>query len=229
MCNIEQMKTKPLFGKGTEMKTRFEILGTLIVIASILLSACSSAATATVASSQSLDLAPELAVGILKLEDTDQAVTSAQASDLLTYWQAYQALSGEETTAQAELEALVQQIKGVLSDEQWQAIQAMQLTSQSVNEMTQSLTAEYASVTITDAQSASTTGQSSTGMPGDMPGGGPGGSMPSDDMSILMGNGMDMNAQSTPSAAAQAQSSVQNLQVTPVLLNALIALMESRI
>ena len=210
------------------MNARLRVLGTLIAVSTILLAACSSAATATLVSDQELDLAPELAVGILKLEDTDQAVTSAQAADLLTFWQAYRVLSGAETTAQAELDALVQQIQGALSDEQRQSIQAMQLTSQSVDEMTQSLAAEVEIDSAAGTGEDSASGQSFSAGPGEM-GGGPGG-MPSDDMGAIMGGaGMDLSAQSTPDAAAQALSSTQNAQITPVLLSALIALLQSRI
>jgi hypothetical protein len=67
----------------------------------------------------------QVALGILRLEDTPQAVTPAQAKTLLPLWQAFQ---GSALQNQAERNAVLKQIEGTLTAEQVQAIAAMKLT-----------------------------------------------------------------------------------------------------
>jgi hypothetical protein len=67
----------------------------------------------------------QLALGILRLEDTPQAVTPAQAKALLPLWQAFQ---GSALQNQTERNAVLLQIEGALTAEQVQAIAAMRLT-----------------------------------------------------------------------------------------------------
>ena len=213
------------------MKTRFGILLTMVASLSIGLTACNETASVTQVIDPGLRLGIKLAAGTLKLEDSDQAVTSTQAAELLTFWQAYQALSNDETTAQAELDGLIQQIQGVLSDQQLQAIESMQLTDQSVAEMVQSLSADFGMLSNQDKSIVSSTDQSVAGIPGNIPGGpagGPGG-IPSDDMSaILGGGGMDLATQSTPDSTAMNQDSMQSARISSALLNALISFLQGR-
>jgi hypothetical protein len=75
----------------------------------------------------------QLALGTLKLEGTAQAVTPAQAKALLPLWQALVALSGNTTTAEAELTAVQNQIAEALQPAQLQAIGALQLTTTQLN------------------------------------------------------------------------------------------------
>jgi hypothetical protein len=69
----------------------------------------------------------DLAAGTFKLEGTGQAITAGEASELLSLWKAYRALSTDSSSSQAELEALVTQIDGTMTAEQVSAIAAMQL------------------------------------------------------------------------------------------------------
>ena len=73
-----------------------------------------------------LPASSQLALGTLKLERTPNAVTPAQAKNLLPLWQAIQsgALQGD-----AETNAVLRQIEGAMTAEQLAAIAAMQLTS----------------------------------------------------------------------------------------------------
>jgi len=82
--------------------------------------------------SASLSLEEELLIGTLKLEDTDLAVSSDQAAQLLPLWQALQALSTSDTTAPEETQAVVNQIKATMTSQQIDAITAMELTQQDV-------------------------------------------------------------------------------------------------
>jgi hypothetical protein len=63
-------------------------------------------------------------LGTLRLEGTENAVTPEQAAALLPLWQA---LRGG-VTAQAEVNAVLKQIEGTMTQEQLEAIAAMQLT-----------------------------------------------------------------------------------------------------
>jgi hypothetical protein len=69
----------------------------------------------------------QLALGILRLESTPQAVTPAQATTLLPLWQAFQ---GSALQNQTERNAVLKQIEGTLTAEQVQAIAAMKLTQE---------------------------------------------------------------------------------------------------
>lgn len=89
------------------MKTKFTLLINLITIFTILLTGCSSASVAMVSASNGLSGATKLALGTLKLEGTSQAVTAAQAAELLTLWEGYKSLSNSNTSSQVELDALV--------------------------------------------------------------------------------------------------------------------------
>jgi hypothetical protein len=80
----------------------------------------------------------QLALGTLKLDDGELAVSEDQAAELLPLWQALQSLSSSQTTAQVELDAVVKQIQGTMSAEQIAAIDEMQLTEDSLTEMTES-------------------------------------------------------------------------------------------
>jgi hypothetical protein len=73
-----------------------------------------------------LPASTQLALGILRLEGTPQAVTSAQAKTLLPLWQAFQ---GSALQNQTEQNAVLKQIEGSLTAEQVKAIAALRLTN----------------------------------------------------------------------------------------------------
>jgi hypothetical protein len=91
---------------------------------------------APASSSTSLDLSNEnalssrlvLAMGMLKLEETEYPVTKEQASVLLMLWQGLVNLSNSGTSAEAEVNALLTQIESTLTPEQIQLINGMKLT-----------------------------------------------------------------------------------------------------
>ena len=80
----------------------------------------------------------QLALGTLRLEDGELAVSEEQAAELLPLWQALQSLSNSETTAEVELNAMVKQIEGTMTADQVSAIAGMQLTEDSLTEMMES-------------------------------------------------------------------------------------------
>jgi hypothetical protein len=67
----------------------------------------------------------QLAVDILRLEGTNQAVTADEAKQLLPLWEKVKTMSADSSTAPADLQAVYTQISQVLTSDQTQAIQQM--------------------------------------------------------------------------------------------------------
>ena len=76
----------------------------------------------------------QFVLGILLLEDTENAVTGAQAAAMLPLWQALQSGSIQNQTERA---AIMAQIEGALTEDQYEAIAAMQLTFTDLNDWAQ--------------------------------------------------------------------------------------------
>jgi hypothetical protein len=74
-----------------------------------------------------LPLASSLAVGTIKLENTSDAVTPEQAAQLIPLWQGLQSLMSSDTSAQAEVEGVINQIQSTMTSSQVSAIKAMNL------------------------------------------------------------------------------------------------------
>jgi hypothetical protein len=203
------------------MKTKLTILCTLLFIAAILLGGCSGESAATVSASNGLSTATRLALGTLKLEGTDQAVTVSQGTELLTLWQGYQSLSSSDTASAVELDALEEQIQSTMTAEQIKAIDALDLTDQSVSDLMQSLGDSASASAPASTPNASALSQSAP--MGDGPGGMPGGG--GDSVMSEIGNGM--TTQST-AAVTQSVSNIQTTQVDGRLLNALIQILAMR-
>ena len=184
--------------------------------------ASNSAATAAVSQTNSaaggLSGVNLLLLGTLKLEGTAQAVTTSQAAELLPLWQVYQSLSQSDTTAQAEIDALIQQIQDTMTKDQMTAIQAMNLTQKDSFALMQKMGIQAG---MAGGQSSSS-GQNNSGfasrqgmgVPPDMGGGGPPGQMPG-------GQSLSQTQIATAQAARAASGGSSN-RVMNNLLNALI-------
>lgn len=205
------------------MKTKFTILMIVITLAATLLASCSNT-TSTVSASSGLSTASRLALGTLKLEGTSQSVTASQAVQLLTLWQGYQSLSTSDTSSQFELDALVKQIESTMTSDQVKVIDAMDLTDQSVSETLETLDGDISSNTAAKTPSASNTSNLSNP---EAPSGGPGGIAPSGDSSGMGDILGGASAQTTPYATQSPAASTSTL-VNPMLLRALIQLLETR-
>jgi hypothetical protein len=81
----------------------------------------------------------KLAIGILKLEGTNLAVTPAEAKNMLPLWQGLKALSSSATTAPEEVSAVFQQIQDTLTPEQVQAVKQMALSQADLQALEKSL------------------------------------------------------------------------------------------
>ena len=73
----------------------------------------------------------QMMLGILRLEDTEHAVTSAQAAAMLPLWQALQSGSIQN---QSERVAILRQLEGQFTQPQVEAIIALQLTFADMND-----------------------------------------------------------------------------------------------
>jgi len=96
------------------------------------LTACGITQTDSPQAKDSLPVATQLALGTLKLDGTEQAVTSEQANELLVMWQVYQELTSSYTAAQEEIDDLVDQIGETMTAEQKESISAMNLNQQDI-------------------------------------------------------------------------------------------------
>jgi hypothetical protein len=114
-----------------------------LLLLALALSACSGKATPAPALSgaesyisPSLDTTYEgalsarnqLAIGTLELNGAPNAITPGQAETLLPLWQALLSTQKSGAAAQAEVNALLEQIESGMTTEQLAAISAMQLT-----------------------------------------------------------------------------------------------------
>jgi hypothetical protein len=125
------------------MKNRILLLIAIGVIG-LTLTACSSSSVASAqgqadASASQMSDSQRLAVGTLRLEDTELAVDAAQAAELLPLWKAAQSLSTSQTISTVEMDALYAQIRAALTAEQIKAINAMDFTAAEITEMESSL------------------------------------------------------------------------------------------
>lgn len=131
-----------------KMKNKTILMVCTLIIIIIVISGCSNTSTQSAsnssnaseaATSNNLSTVNKLLVGSLKLEDTDQAISADEAVILLPLWQAYRSLSNSQTSAEAEVDALLTQIQNSMTPEQVQAITAMNLTSTDMMDLMQSM------------------------------------------------------------------------------------------
>jgi hypothetical protein len=170
------------------MRTKNLLLLMAIVILALVLAACSGTSshtgstltttgTAGAQAGTSLSQVNMLLVGTLKLEDTDQAVTSDEAVKLLPLWQAYRSLSSSQTAAEVEVDALLNQIQSSMTSEQVAAIKALNLTSTDMMDLLQSMGGGMSPRGTPNPQSTPGFDIPSGGFPsGDFPGGSTSGS-----------------------------------------------------
>jgi hypothetical protein len=137
--------------------------------------------------SAKMPLEQKLAIGTLKLEGTDQAVTAKEATDLLPLWQAVKSLEANTNTAPSEITAVYKQIEGIMTPAQTQAIQTMTWTQEDLQALMTSYGVTFGAgqggagdQTLTADQRATRTAQFQSrnqngGGPGGPPVGDPGG------------------------------------------------------
>ncbi|MBN1303319.1 MAG: hypothetical protein JXA13_02710 [Anaerolineales bacterium] len=194
----------------------------MLVVFSLALSACGSAgaektAQDTQGSWQSQDfempMATRLAIGTLKLEETDQAITSEQAAELVTLWKVFQSLGTSDTAANEEIEAVIEQIQEALTPEQLKSIAGMDLGFEDMR-------------SVMGQAGFGGMDQNSREMPeGGMPGGGPG---PGGGGGSGFGGEQGLNPEQIATAQASRQNSGRTMMVPAPLIEAVITLLESK-
>lgn len=125
----------------------------------------------------------KLAIGLLKLEGSNNAVTVEQAKTLLPLWQAVKSLGTGSATTNDEMTALYQQIQDALTPGQTQAIKDMNLTQAEIQtlmqengiQMPQPGAMRTPGAGLPSAAQTQIAQQRASGGGGDFPGGGPGG------------------------------------------------------
>ena len=215
------------------------------VYSAVLLSSCSGLAQVSSSTSALSEAYPgalsgesQLVAGTLLLEETDLAVTAEQASELHLLWMAFRSLNSSETSAQAEIDAVLAQIEDSMSSEQLEAIAGMQLTSEDMSELSARYTVRTADSTdsiAVDGLSGAQVGPAG-GAPPD--GGGPagaigvgvpGGGMGSDPMSGAIAVEVSSGAAETDSTQASLTSADDlSSRAALLLIDPLTELLEVR-
>jgi hypothetical protein len=171
----------------------------ICVVMVLMLTACGGDATETplevVETEVKLNDRPEfempvqtqLMLGTFMLEGTEFEVVAEQAPELITLWKALQTLSTSDTTAEAEIEAVVNQIQDAMTSDQLTAIQEMDLTQESLRTLMGELDIQ---------QGEGFTGADREGQPEGFPEGGfPGGGLPGGGLGGGQGQGMGPGGQ----------------------------------
>lgn len=81
----------------------------------------------------------QLMVGTFLLEDTDDAVTSEQADELVILWKAFRSLSSSDNVAVEEMDALLRQIQDTMTSAQLHTIAGLEITQEDMFAMAQEL------------------------------------------------------------------------------------------
>lgn len=209
---------------------------TIFTILILTLTACSSAANPAAApqngaSANELPTTSQLIIGTLKLDATENAVTSEQADELLPLWQTLQVLSNSDTAAAQETEALIAQIQETMTAEQIQAITDMNLTRADMMSIMQ----EQGLAMGSGSQNGSSQSGNSSGGGGRVFG--PGGGGPPDEMPMPGGgmpgggfgpSGQGQNLSEDAIATAQASRQANPNFVPPMLINAVIDYLQEK-
>ncbi len=163
-------------------------------------------------------------IGTFRLEETELAVSSEQASELLPLWKAYRALSDSDSAAPEEREALVRQIRRTMDDEQMAAVDAMALGQGDLAAVMeqQGLTLRRQGGEEPDGEAVQSGARGGfEGAPGGMGGGFPGGGGPGEG---AWGSG-ELPAEAQTRVAERVSAGPM---VNPGLIEALIALLEAK-
>ena len=130
-----------------------------------------------------LPISAQLGFGTLLLEESEYAVDPEQAAELLPLWKAARSLSDSETVAEAEMEAVFNQIEDTMTSEQIAFISDQRLTGDEMAQLMEDLGLEFGfggpgfgNLTPEQQATAQAARESGEGLPGGgLFGGNPGG------------------------------------------------------
>lgn len=143
-----------------------------------------------------MPISAQLGFGTLLLEQGENAVDPEQAAQLLPLWKAARSLSESETVAEAEMEAIFNQIEELMTSEQISAITDFQLTGEAMAQLVEDLGVSlgfgedrFANMTPEQQATAQAARESGEGVPG---GGFPGGGLRGFGQGPGGGQGLDL-------------------------------------
>jgi uncharacterized protein YceK len=171
----------------------------------------------------SSDQVSELAVGLLHLEGTDQAVDKKLATQLLPYWQLLEELNASESTASQEISAVLEKIQTTMTAEQMNAIQNLNLTQNDIATVITEVRTSFANTT--------TTSTSKDVALISINGGPVGGEMPPDGGGMLINNGGVGGGVNVSNSSQQSTSSSQSSSTSDatLLIEKVIEMLETRV
>jgi hypothetical protein len=221
--------------KGNVMKKLIPVFLTLFILT---LTACGSAsrsnssnfgsATQNGTAAGALPATTQIAIGTLKLDDTDNAVTADQAAKLLPLWETMKILETSDTSAKQEIDALDTQIQETMTDKQVQAITAMNLTRQDMFAVMQTQGVGFGNSQQNNAQQGGNSSNNRGFTPsGAGPGGPEGGAFPGGGQGFGGGQGQNRSASQIATAQAARQAGTGNRIPSP-LINALIEFLKKK-
>jgi len=234
------------------MNKNIRLLSVILLIAMVILSACSSGlsqvetqeaiqADGTItANEMELTIQTRLILGTFSLEDTENKVTSEQSQELLPMWKTLKVLLESDSAADLEIEALEEQIQETMTSAQNQTINALFFTRESYMEfMSEYLPdIQMGGAAMRQGGTANTNGRQmqAGGMEaggGGMPAGGggmPAGGMPAGGGGIPAGGG-GMEGEMggvLPQSDSQITNAGMAAGMNTLLIDALIELLESK-
>ena len=148
----------------------------LLLMLTLILTACNgNASNATSPASNApgagaggeLSTPMQVALGTIKLDGTENAVTAEQARELLPLWETLQVLESSDTAATQEREALISQIQETMTSEQTQAITALGLSRQDMFSIMQSQVQTVGGTQNGNSQRSGTSNNSGGAVPGE--------------------------------------------------------------
>ncbi len=180
----------------------------------------------------------KLAVGILRLEGSDLAITSQQAVELLAVWKAVRVMTTDKSASTIEIAALYRQTLQTLTAEQIQAIQQMSWTQAELNTLMQDLgvQANQSASTSSSTSKSSQTLTSSSAAGGDFPPGdfgGPGGlgsqiNAVTSSQSQTTTTNSTSTTSATRSASAAPSSTASQINLNSAFADAVVSLLQQR-
>lgn len=183
-----------------------------------------------------LPISAQLGFGTLLLEDSENAIKPAQAAELLPLWKAARSLNESETAAEAELEAVFNQIEDTMTPEQINAIADLQLSGEEMAQLMEDLGIAFGfgrdgfgNLTPEQQETARAARESGEGFPGgDFPGGGlPGGRNPGGQGQGFGGGDLTPEQQATMEARRTERGGIGS-RFALVFVDPLIELLEER-
>jgi hypothetical protein len=179
-----------------------------------------------------LSIQVQLIVGTLRLEGTDFAIDSEQASELITPWQAFRGLGSSDTAAQGEIAAIITQILETMTAEQIESIASMELTREDIFGIAQEMGIALGGALFSDDAPDGDTGSKTQGskFAGSPPDGGlPGGGIPGGEGRGRAEFGQDLEPEQIATLRAeQGERANFSDRAAFFLINPLIELLEAK-